>query len=70
MRWWRRSKPTKSFQEGVKVLQNHEQRITNSGAVAQQTVQYIDELIKENENKSLWIGTLRDAAVARAKVLQ
>ena len=52
------------------VLQNHEQHIANSGAVAQQMAQYIDALIKDNENKSLWIGTLRDAAVVQAQVLQ
>ena len=60
----------KCFQEVAKVLQNHEQHIANSGAVAQQMAQYIDALIKDNENKTLWIGTLRDAAVAQAQVLQ
>ena len=60
----------KCFREVAKVLQNHEQHIINNGAVAQQMAQYIDALIKDNENKSLWIGTLRDAAVAQAQVLQ
>ena len=60
----------KCFQEVEKVLQNHEQHITNNGAVAQQMAQYIDALIKENENKSLWIATLRNEAVAQAHVLQ
>ena len=60
----------KCFQEVAKVLQNHEQHIANSCAVAQQMEQYIDAPIKDNENKSLWIGTLMDAAVAQAQVLQ
>ena len=60
----------KCFQEVAKVLQNHEQHIANSGAVAQQMAQYIDAFIKENENKSLWIGTLRNEAVAQAQLLQ
>ena len=43
----------KNFQEVAKVLQNHEQHVANSGAVAQQIAQYIDAFAKENENKSL-----------------
>ena len=60
----------KSFQEVANVLRNNELHITNSDAVELQMAQYIDSLIKEKENKSLWIGTPMDEAVAQARVLQ
>ena len=60
----------KNFQEVAKVLQNHEQHIENNGAVAKQMEQYINALIRENENKSLRIDTPRNEAVAQAHVLQ
>ena len=47
-----------NFQEVAWVLQSHDQFIAKNDAASEQMTQYINELIKDNENKSLWIGTL------------
>ena len=52
------------------MLQNHEQHIANNGSIAQEMAQYIDGLIEDNENMSLWIGMLMRESKAQAQVLQ
>ena len=44
--------------------------MANHGAASEQMAQYIGELLKENENKSLWIGTLMNESRAQAQVLE
>ena len=59
-----------NFQEVAWVLRSHDQFIAKNDAASEQMTQYINELIKDNENKSLWIGTLMREAQAQAQVLQ
>ena len=54
---WRGHHTQGLFQEVVRVLQNHEQHIAKNGAASVEMAQYINALINDNENKSLWIGT-------------
>ena len=58
------------FQEVAKILQNHEQFITNSGAASQEMAQYINALVQENEKKSPWICALMNEVQAQAQELQ
>ena len=59
-----------NFQEVAWVLQNHHQFIAKNGTVSEEMAGYIKELIRDNENKSLWIGILMNEARAQALVLQ
>ena len=51
-------------------IRSHERHIANNGAVAREKAQCINALNKENENKSIWIGTMKDEAMEQARVLQ
>ena len=59
-----------NFQEVVQVLQNHEKHIAKSGAASEEMAQYINALIKDNENKNTWIGTLAKEAPSPSQVPQ
>ena len=59
-----------NFQEVVRVLQNNEQHMAKSGAASEEMAQYINALIRDNENKSLWIGTLAKEAQSLSQVIQ
>ena len=52
------------------MLQNHHQFIAKNGSASEEMAGYIRELIRDNENKSLWIGTLMNEARSQAQVLQ
>ena len=42
-----------NFQEVALILQSHKQHVVGSGAVSEKMTQFINELIKDNENKSV-----------------
>ena len=54
----------------ARILQNHEEHIARSGAASQEMAQYINALVQENEQKSLWIGSLVREAEAQTQVLR
>ena len=58
------------FQEVVRVLQNHEQRILTNGTASQEMGQYINTLALDNENKRQWIAILMKETQAQAEVLR
>ena len=47
-----------NFREVVWIFQTHEEHIVKNGAVSQEMAQRINALIKENENKTVWISSL------------
>ena len=59
-----------NFQKVALVMQVYEQHIVRSGAATQEMAQYINALIKENEQKSLLIGSLMKEYQAQAEVLR
>ena len=59
-----------NFQEVAWVLQNHEQRIAINGVVSDRMTQLINDVIQDNQDKSLWIGILKNEAQAQAQVIQ
>ena len=63
-------KHQEQFQEVVRVLQNHEQRILTNGVASQEMSQYINGLALDNENKKQWIGILMKETQAQAEVLR
>ena len=58
------------FQEVVRVLQNHEQRILTNGTASQEMAQYINAMALDNEKNRQWITTLMMETNAQAEVLQ
>ena len=58
------------FQEVVRVLQNHEQRILTNGTASQEMAQYINAMALDNENKRQWITILMKETQAQAEVLR
>ena len=52
-----------NFQEVARVLQSDEQHIARNGAVSEEMARYINKLIKVNENKDMWIGTLMNEGI-------
>ena len=58
------------FQDVVRVLQNHEQRILTNGVASQEMAHYINALALDNENKKQWIGVLMKESQAQAEVLR
>ena len=47
-----------NFLEVVRIFQAHEEHMAKTGAASQEMAQYINALIKENENKTVWISSL------------
>ena len=58
------------FQEVVRGLQNHEQRILTNGVASQEMAQYINALALDNEKNRQWITTLMRETNAQSQVLQ
>ena len=51
-----------NFREVVRILQTHEQHILKTDAASQEMAQSINALIRENENKTVWISSpMRDS---------
>ena len=59
-----------TFQDVGFVLQNQERYIANNGVVAQKMAQYINVLVKDNQNMSLMIESMMNANNEQARVLQ
>ena len=59
-----------NFQKVGLIIQTHEQHIVQNGTVTQEMAQYISALIKESEQKSLWIGSLTTKFQAQTEVLR
>ena len=47
-----------NFRDEVRILQTHEEHMAKTGAASQEMAQYINALIEENANKTVWISSL------------
>ena len=59
-----------NFQEVARIFQAHEEHIVKTGAATQEMAQYINALIKENENKTVWISSLMRESQEQTQVLR
>ena len=59
-----------NFQKVGMIMQVHEQYIVRSGVVTQEMAQYVNALIKENEQKNMRIESLARECQAQAEVLR
>ena len=54
----------------VRIFQNHEERITQTGVVSGGMVQYINALVEEAEKIKAWVGSLMMESQAQEEVLR
>ena len=54
----------------MRVLQAHKIKIDKTGSAVREMAQFINELAHENEEKSMWIGSMLKEARAQAGVLR
>ena len=59
-----------NFREVGRIFQNHEEHMRKKGAASNEMAQYINALIQDSENKTLWIGNLMRESRAQTQVLQ
>ena len=59
-----------NFRDVVRIIQTHEERIVKTGAASQEMAQRINALIKENENKTVWIRSLMRESQEQTQVLR
>ena len=59
-----------NFREVARIFQAHEEYIVKTGAASQEMAQYINALIKENENKTAWISSLTRENQEQTQVLR
>ena len=58
------------FMEVVRVLQNHEKHIFQNCAASQEMAQYVNVLLQDNQNQTMWIASLINEAQAQSEVLR
>ena len=56
--------------EMVRVLVNHEQQILQNCAASQEMAQYVNVLIQDSQNQTMWITTLFKEAQTQSQVLR
>ena len=59
-----------NFREVARIFQAHEEHMAKTGAASQEMAQYINALIKENENKTVWISSLMRESQEQTQVLR
>ena len=59
-----------TFREVGRILQNHEERIAQTGVASQEMAQYINALIEESQKKTLLVGSLMRENQEQKQVLQ
>ena len=59
-----------NFREVARIFQAHEEHIVKTGAATQEMAQYINALIKENENKTVWISSLMRESQEQTHILR
>ena len=59
-----------NFREVARIFQAHEDNIVKTGAASQDMAQYINALIEENENKTVWISSLMRESHEQTQVLR
>ena len=59
-----------NFREVARIFQAHEEYIVKTGAASQEMAHYINALIKENENKTVWISSLVRESHEQTNVLR
>ena len=59
-----------NFHEVARIFKAHEEHIVKTGAASQEMAHYINALIKENENKNVWISSLMRESQEQTQVLR
>ena len=59
-----------NFHEVARIFQAHEEHIVKTGAASEEMAHYINALIKENENKNVWISSLMRESQEQTQVLR
>ena len=59
-----------NFREVARILQTHEEHMAKTGAASQEMAQYINALIEENANKTVWISSLMRDSQEQTRVLR
>ena len=59
-----------NFREVVRILQTHEEHMAKTGAATQEMEQYINALIEENANKTVWIRSLMRESQKQTHILR
>ena len=54
----------------ARIFQAREEHVVKTGAASQEMAQYINALIKENENKTVWISSLMRESHEQTQVLR
>ena len=58
-----------NFREVARIFQAHEEHIVKTGAATKEMAQRINALIKENENKTVWISSLMRESQEQTHIL-
>ena len=59
-----------NFREVVRIFQAREEHIVKTGAATKEMAQYINALIRENANKTVWISSLMRDSQEQTQVLR